>query len=184
MDDRGLFPVEPDFAPIYRDFLMHLNAYAKDWRSLGMDEDDVLLQVREDCLVVAIDVVDRQEQSVLSVPRADFCQQGVMYGFDESRQLVGHMNPDPKKNNISPFNVPEATPKQCAYAIAHFFASTLCRPVERREWRRRDFVHKEWFFSDTETRLQNRSVVCFENLTIGAPDQVVVVRSFGPLKKA
>jgi hypothetical protein len=161
-----------------RIFVEELNKLAEKWLYMGITKDDSYTRHDENKVVVAIDISDEQEKKVLYTWRADYDENRVIVGVDETSQLATNLNL--KGDGTIEFRGSEASPQNCAIFVADAFEKMLLRPIERREWKKEDYFYRCWVLSDTNREIcwSDSKNVRRKSADLGRPDIVTKVREF------
>jgi hypothetical protein len=104
---------------------------------------------RDDRLLFTVCPSDREHNCVLRTLRIDFDGARVVFGPDETHQLVTDLDPGRPGVRL----VSGISPTAMADAAADWIERELARPIVRREWKGMTFTHREWILDDTGERL-------------------------------
>jgi hypothetical protein len=147
---------------------LHARAEAGGWFA------DAWPHPSDNRIIVTVDVCDPDHNSILRMLRVDYDGATLTVGPDETYQLASHL--DPSRADVMVMS--GQAPAVLASAAADWLEHEVQRPIERREWDRPTFRHRQWLLADTGKKLvfsdsKNSRRSDFE---LGPPDRIVPVR--------
>lgn len=178
-DSTVWFEVESYRTEQERAFVAAIRKRANDWGDLDVWADDSFTQRREDRLILALDLVDRERHSVLRTLRADYDETGVVVGPDPSGQLVGGID---TSRGDAVVHRGGGTPESLADIVADWMENEMRRPIERHEWQRQRLFRRlrfhRYVLADTGESLGSSYPDNRPRSQLGSPNRIVVVRDF------
>jgi hypothetical protein len=143
---------------------LHARAEVAGWFADGWPRDDRI--------IITVCPVDAEYNSVLRTLRVDFDGHSVVFGTDETHQLVTDL--DPSRPGVE---LLRARPIQdLASAAADWLEREMKRPIVRHEWNRKDFTRRLWVLADTQEGLVvSDSSNATTRDSIGPPDRSVTL---------
>lgn len=122
-------------------------------------------------IIVSVDIVDAAANCVLRMLRVDFDGSSLIYGRDETFQLVTDLDPA----SLDVVVVADKPPADLANIAADWLEREMRRPVVCHEWHRPEFSHKEWLFADTGEQLVWSDSANAKRGELGRPDKITPV---------
>lgn len=156
-----------------RTFLCALNAALALRPYIRISNDDVIEMVEDDRLSLGIDIVDRQSNVVITVPRIDHYENKVVVGYDYDSQMSVHIS-ETIDNTLIGSQLSES--EMAEYAL-NWIDKGLRRNVERREWIMPNYTHKKWFYTDTNEEILWSDSQNVKRDELGNPTQVIPINS-------
>jgi len=123
-----------------------------------------------DRVVVTIDVADPVHNVVLRVLRADYWDQYLMLGEDETKQLATNL--DPSQPGVIEHR---GDAVELANIAAAWFLQEMARPIERLAWNRISRQRNVWRLADSGRDLVYQDSLNDWSTDLGQPDRIVPV---------
>ncbi len=144
--------------------LLHARAEAGGWYADSWQRDDRI--------IIAVDIHDRQRNGVLRMLRVDYDGSALAVGPDETYQLVTDL--DPARSGVVVWR--DRPVAELAALAADWLEREMSRSVVRQEWLRPTFTHTRWLLADTGQELVwSDSANNGHREELGPPDRMISV---------